>query len=122
MPKFVKFETPKELEEKILQAVEIANSTGKMKKGMNEATKAVERSAAKLVVIAEDVQPEEVVMHLPPLCEEKNIPYAYVKSKQQLGRAAGIDVPCAAIAITAEGDAKKQIAEIVKTVSSLKAK
>lgn len=122
MPKFVKFEMPKELEEKVLQAVEIVNSTGKMKKGTNETTKAVERSVAKLVVIAEDVQPEEVVIHLPPICDEKKIPYAYVKSKQDLGRAAGINVPTAAIAVTQEGGAKKQIEEIVKEVNSIKKK
>ncbi|MCK4635155.1 MAG: ribosomal L7Ae/L30e/S12e/Gadd45 family protein, partial [Candidatus Aenigmarchaeota archaeon] len=83
------------------------------RKGTNEATKAIERGAAELVVIAKDVDPPEIVMHLPPLCEEKNIPFVYVKNKDDLGRAAGIDVRCAAIAIAKSGDAKKLIAEIV---------
>jgi len=101
-------------DEKILHAVEIARNTGKVKIGTNETTKAIERGVAKLVVAAEDVEPKEVIMHLSPLCDEKKIPYATVKSKLELGRAAGIDVATASIAITEEGDAKKDIEEIVK--------
>jgi len=101
-------------EEKILHAVEIARNTGKVRIGTNETTKAIERSQAKLVVIAEDIEPKEVVMHLAPLCNEKKIPYVYVKNKLELGRAAGIDVSTASIAITQEGDSKKDIEEIIK--------
>lgn len=100
-------------EEKILQAIEIARNTGKIRIGTNETTKAIERGIAKLVVWAEDVQPPEVVMHLGPLCNEKKIATAKVKSKAELGRAAGIDVQTAAIAIVELGDAKKMVGEIV---------
>lgn len=120
MPKaYVRFQTPKDLADKILQAVEAAKNTGKVRKGTNETTKAVEKGIAKLVVIAEDVEPEEIVMHLPVLCEEKNIPYAYVTSKQELGRAAGIDVGSAAVGIVEAGEGKEVLKEIVKKVSEL---
>ncbi|UCG95055.1 MAG: 50S ribosomal protein L7ae [archaeon] len=108
-----RMELTDELNNKILEAVEIARATGYVRKGTNETTKAVERGAAELVVIAKDVDPPEIVMHLPPLCEEKNIPYVYTKNKDDFGRAAGIDVRCAAIAIAKSGDAKKLIEEIV---------
>ena len=101
-------------EDKILNAVEIAKNTGKIRIGTNETTKAIERGIAKLVVIAEDVQPKEVVLHLVPLCDEKKIKCVHVKSKQELGRAGGIDVPTASIAIVEEGDAKRDIEEIIK--------
>ncbi len=101
-------------EDKILHAVEIAKNTGKVRIGTNETTKAIERGIAKLVVAAEDVQPKEVIMHLPSLCNEKKIPYVSVKSKLELGRAAGIDVPTASIAVIEEGDAKRDIEEIAK--------
>ncbi len=117
-----KTEYPEGFQEKVLQAIESARNGGKIRIGTNEATKAVERSQAKLVVIAEDVQPQEVVMHLPIICDEKNTPYAYVKTKTELGRAAGIDVSTAAIAIADEGEAKKQMEDLVKTIKSLKAK
>ena len=122
MAKYVRFEEPNELKEKILELVEIANSTGKVRRGTNETTKAVERGIAKFVVIAEDVQPEEVVMHLPPLCEEKNVPYGYVSGKQELGRASGIDVAAAAVAIIEEGEVKEKIQEIIREIESLKVK
>jgi len=101
-------------DDKILHIIEIARNTGKVKIGTNETTKAIERGIAKLVVAAEDVSPKEVILHLAPLCNEKKIPYANVKSKQELGRAAGIDVPTASIAITQEGDAKRDIEELTK--------
>ena len=93
----------------VLHVIEVARNTGKVRIGTNESTKAIERGIAKLVVIADDVQPKEVVMHLEPLCNEKKIPFAHVKNKLELGRAAGIDVSTAAIAITDAGDAKKDI-------------
>ena len=120
MADYVKFKMPKELEEKVLKAVETARTSGKVKKGTNETTKAVERGVAKLVVIAEDVNPPEIVMHLPPLCEEKEIPYAYVESKEKLGSAAGLEIPTASIAIVDEGEAKNLIKEIAGEVSKLK--
>lgn len=117
---YVKFDTPKEISEKALQAIELARNTGKIKKGLNETTKAVERGHAKLVIIAEDIDPEEIVMHLPILCEEKDVPYVYVPSKQELGRYAGIDVACAAACIIEPGEAKEIVEEIAKKVEGLK--
>ena len=101
-------------ENKVLHAIEIAKNTGKVRIGTNETTKAIERGIAKLVVIADDVQPKEVIMHLEPLCNEKKIPFVHVKNKLELGRAAGIDVGTASIAIVELGDAKKDIEEITK--------
>ncbi len=100
------------MDDKVLHAVEVAKNTGKIRIGTNEVTKAVERGHAKLVVIADDVAPKEVVMHLPMLCKEKNIKIVTVKSKQELGRAVGLDVTAASIAITEPGEAKKQIEEL----------
>ena len=68
-------EVSKEMQEKAYEAVEIVRKTGKLKKGVNEVTKVVERGMAKLVVIAKDVNPQEIIMHLPVLCEEKEIPF-----------------------------------------------
>jgi large subunit ribosomal protein L7Ae len=119
-PGFMKFEVSKELVNKVLEAVTIAKTTGKVRKGVNETTKAIERGIAKLVVMAEDVTPEEVLMHLPILCEEKQVPYAYVPLKMELGKASGIDVPTSSVAIIEEGDSKKLISEIAEKTNALK--
>lgn len=121
MPKaYVKFEVPKELVSKILKVVETAKNVGKVKRGVNETTKAVERGIAKLVVIAEDVDPEEIVMHLPVLCEEKKVPYCYVPSKIELGRISGIDVAASSIAIIDIGEEKELLDEVIKKIEELK--
>jgi large subunit ribosomal protein L7Ae len=120
MPKtYVKFQTPKELSDRVLQAVEMAKNTGKVRRGTNETTKAVERGKAQLVIIAEDVEPEEIVMHLPILCEEKKIPYIYVPGKLELGRSSGIDVSSAAVCIIEPGEAKDLLKEILKKIEEL---
>jgi|SRR3989339_1158043 len=93
-------------EAKALELIELARSTGKIKKGANETTKAIEKGEAKLVVYATDVTPKEIIMHLPLLCKEKNIPCIEVKTKESLGAAAGLGVGTSAVAIVKEGDAK----------------
>ncbi len=104
----------KEMSERVLEAVEIAKSTGKLRKGTNEVTKAIERGQAKLVVVAKDVTPAEIVMHIPLLAKEKGIPCIEVASKEELGAAAGLTVSTGSVAVVAEGDAKNIIAEIAK--------
>lgn len=117
---YVKFETPGDLINPILEAVRVAASSGKVRKGTNEATKAIERGISKLVVIAEDVEPPEVVAHLPIICEEQNAAYAFVPSKQELGKALGIDVTSAAAAIIDAGDANHIVEEVVSSIKKLK--
>jgi large subunit ribosomal protein L7Ae len=117
---YVKFETPADLVNPILEAVRVASQSGKVRKGTNEATKAIERGISKLVVIAEDVEPPEVVAHLPIICEEQNAAYAFVPSKQELGKALGIDVTSAAAAIIDGGDAAHIVEEVVSSIKKLK--
>ena len=117
---YVKFETPQDLVSPILEAVRVAAQTGKVRKGTNEATKAIERGISKLIVIAEDVEPPEVVAHLPLICEEQNAAYAFVPDKQELGKALGIDVTSAAAAILDAGDAQHIIDEVVASMAKIK--
>jgi len=118
----VRFQVPDDLAEKVYEAVAKARQTGKIKKGVNETTKAVERGLAKLVVIAVDVDPPEIVMHLPYLCDEKKIPYVYVPSKKRLGEAAGIEVQASSAAIIEPGEAEPLVREIIERVKELRAK
>lgn len=105
----------KEIIERVYEAIEVAKTTGKIKKGTNEVTKAVEKGNAKLVAIAKDISPAEIVMHLPVLSKEKNIPCIEVDSKEELGAAAGLDVPTSAVAIVVEGDSGEIIKEIQRS-------
>ena len=123
MPKlFVKFEMPKDMGNALYEIVEMARESdkGKVAKGSNEVTKWVERGQAKFVVMAEDTDPEEILAHLPILCDEKNIPYGYVPSKQELGHAAGLKVPTASVAIVEAGKAKPKMDDVVQRLTKIK--
>ena len=90
--------------------IEKARKTGKVEKGTNEVTKAIERGTAKLVVYASDVEPKEIVQHLPVLCKEKGILCREVDSKQKLGIAVGIPVAASSVAVIEAGEAERDIA------------
>jgi large subunit ribosomal protein L7Ae len=70
--------------------------------------------------IAEDVAPKEIVMHLPVLCTEKNIPFSYVATKKELGDRAELGTATSAVAVIDSSvdaewkDLAKKIAELRK--------
>ena len=121
-PYYVKFETPKDIVNAVYEAVRLSKQSGKVRKGTNETTKPIERGSSRLVVIAEDVEPPEVVAHLPILCEERNTAYIFVPSKQQLGASLGIDVGSAAAAILDAGEAQHMVEQVISSIASMKVK
>ncbi len=96
----------------IYNIIEKARKTGKIEKSTNEVTKAVERGTAKLVAYAKDVEPKEIIQHLPLLCKEKKIPCVEVDSKKKLGIAVGILVSASSVAIIEPGDAKSEMSSL----------
>jgi len=97
----------------LLDLVQQAANYKQLKKGANEATKTLNRGIAELIIMAGDAEPIEILLHLPLLCEDKNVPYVFVPSKAALGRAAGVSRPVVAISVTSnEGSQLKS--EIIK--------
>jgi len=96
----------------VYRIIEIARKTGKIEKGTNEVTKAIERGTAKLVVYAADVEPKEIVQHLPILCKEKKIPCIEVDSKQKLGISVGIPVSASSVVVIDSGEAEAEISSL----------
>ena len=119
-PMYVRFEIPEKMTEKIYQVVEKARDTGKVRKGANEVTKLIERKKAKLVIMAEDVSPPEILAHIPLLCEEKDVPYAYVPSKDELGVATGLKKATASAAVLDPGKGKDAMTALLKELRDLK--
>ncbi|UCD14365.1 MAG: 50S ribosomal protein L7ae [Thermoplasmatales archaeon] len=117
---YVRFQVTKEMQDLAYELIEKARDNGKIGKGANEATKHVERGQAKLVVMAEDVSPEEILAHMPILCEEKSVPYTYVPSKAELGNAAGLDTSTSAVAVLNLGKERSALENIVKKIDALK--
>ena len=79
----------------------------------------------RLVVIAADISPIDVLSHLPILCEDKNVPYIYVKSRAEVGEACKTKRPTSCVLIQAPGKDSKKVkdsfdrcAELVKAKNS----
>ena len=85
---------------KLLDLVQQANNYKQLKKGANETTKTLNRGISEFIVLAKDTDPLEILLHLPLLCEDKNVPYVFVPSKNALGRACGVSRPVIAASIT----------------------
>ncbi len=92
--------------------IEKARKTGKIEKGTNEVTKAIERGTAKLIVYATDVEPKEIIQHIPVLCKEKKILCKEVDSKQKLGIVAGLPVAASSVAVIEAGEVEADIASL----------
>jgi large subunit ribosomal protein L7Ae len=93
----------------------------KIRKGMNEVTKSIERSAAKFIIMAEDVSPPEILFHVPLLCEEKMVPYGYLSTKKELGNVVRLNISASAVAIENVGTGNENILDdIIKKIDAIK--
>ncbi|MFW9939205.1 MAG: ribosomal L7Ae/L30e/S12e/Gadd45 family protein [Candidatus Thorarchaeota archaeon] len=120
---YVKFKIPdnlkNEIKDKLTTIAETRDS--KIRKGMNEVTKSIERSTAKLVIMAEDVSPPEILFHVPLLCEEKMIPYGFISTKKELGNVVRLNISASAIAVENVGTGNDNILDdIIKKIDALK--
>ncbi len=113
----VKMELTKDITERIYSLIENARSDGKIRKGVNEVTKSLERGEAKLSISASDSSPAEIIMHLPLLAKEKSIMHVEVPSKTELGAAAGLPVATAAVAVVSAD--KKMMDTLLKDIKTL---
>lgn len=85
------------------------------------ATKALNRQEADLIILAADTEPLEILLHLPLVCEEKNVHYVFVPSKIALGHACGVSRAVIACAILAnrKGELNDQIQNLKTAIESL---
>jgi large subunit ribosomal protein L7Ae len=114
----VKVELTDELRKHTVEIIE-KSAKGKIKAGLNEVTKAIERGTAKMVVLAEDISPAELAMHIPLLCEEKGVVCSYIEDKKTLGEKAGLRMHTSAIAII-ESPVENDIKDLGAKITELK--
>ncbi|GBB89828.1 hypothetical protein RclHR1_16660005 [Rhizophagus clarus] len=110
-----------ELTSQILDLVQQALHYKQLKKGANEATKTLNRGMSEFIVMTADTEPIEILLHLPLLCEDKNVPYVFVPSKTALGRACGVSraVIAASIISNEASELKPQIQHIKSQIERL---
>lgn len=113
----------KPLQKSILELIALAANFKKIKKGANEATKTLNRGITDLIILAADAEPIEIILHLPLLCEDKNVPYVFVSSQKSLGKACGVNRPVIACSILKEDKGQnkwgKQIQDIRSQIEKL---
>tara|TARA_B100000214_G_scaffold336226_1_gene280021 strand:- start:473 stop:862 length:390 start_codon:yes stop_codon:yes gene_type:complete len=113
----IAFETPKDIQEQVYELVKAIgkDGRGKIKKGANEVTKAAERGIASMIVMAENVNPGELLAHVPMICKEKGIPFIYVEDQGYLADSAGMTAGTrtAAVAVL---DVEKEAQDIFNEV------
>ncbi|KKY25128.1 putative snrnp and snornp protein [Phaeomoniella chlamydospora] len=109
------------LSQQILDMVQQASHARQLKKGANECTKSLNRGTAEIIILAADTSPLAILLHLPLLCEDKNVPYVYVPSKTALGRASGVSRAVIAASVTTNeaSDLMPQIRELKNRVERL---
>lgn len=105
----------------LLDMVHQAGHYKQLRKGANEATKTLNRGIAEFIVMAADTEPLEVILHLPLLCEDKNVPYVFVPSKAALGKACGVSRPVTAVSVTSNeaSELKNQIIALRNQIEKL---
>ncbi|EGX50598.1 RNA binding protein snu13 [Orbilia oligospora] len=102
------------LTQQILDIIQQANNYRQLKKGANEATKTLNRGISEFIVMAADTSPIEILLHLPLLCEDKNVPYVFVPSKIALGRACGVSRAVISASVTT--NEASELAQQIKAV------
>ncbi|KAF8891284.1 50S ribosomal protein L30e-like protein [Infundibulicybe gibba] len=102
----------------ILELVQQAGAFNQLKKGANEATKTLNRGIAEFIVLTADTEPLEILLHLPLLCEEKNVPYVFVPSKAALGRACNVSRPVISASVTT-GESKELSSQITTVKNAI---
>lgn len=112
---------PKKLQKEIFNVLTRAAQLKKIKKGANEATKTLNRGISDLIIIAADAKPLEIILHLPLLCEDKNVPYVFVESQRYIGRSCGVSRPVIAASILKElpPELENEIERIKRSIEEL---
>lgn len=86
--------------------------------GLQEVTRAIEKGTARLVVIASDVDPIELVMWMPTLCRAQKVPYAIVKDKARLGELVGQKGMAVAAIKSVHAEDEAELNSLIKSVKA----
>merc|ERR1711977_767765 len=105
----------KEQADKVAQGGKVAAKKPiAVKMGVNHVTSLVEEKKAKLVIIAHDVDPIEIVVWLPSLCKARGIPYCIVKSKARLGAVVGMKTATCLAITDVKPENKGDLASVIQ--------
>ena len=93
-----------------------------IKRGVKEVVKSLRRNVKGLCIIAGDISPMDVISHVPVFCEDKEVPYIYVPTKEMIGVACMTKRPTSVVLLCPSNDSKyiakyKKVIDCVKKVN-----
>ncbi|KAI9145381.1 50S ribosomal protein L30e-like protein [Paraphysoderma sedebokerense] len=117
----------KKLTKKLLKTVKKATKQKYVKRGVKEVVKGLRKGEKGLVIIAGDISPIDVITHVPVMCEEADVPYCYVPSKEELGTAGSTKRPTSVVMIVSgkvekDDDIKETYIECMDEVKKMDTK
>ncbi|KAK1161132.1 H/ACA ribonucleoprotein complex subunit 2-like protein [Acipenser oxyrinchus oxyrinchus] len=104
---------------KIYKCIKKASKLKQIRRGVKEVQKFINKGEKGIVVMAGDTLPIDVYCHIPVMCEERNLPYAYIPSKVDLGTSAGSKRPTCVIMIKPHEEYQEAYNECLEEVASL---
>jgi H/ACA ribonucleoprotein complex subunit 2 len=84
---------------KLHKTIKKASKARQVKRGVKEVVKGIRKGEQGLLVLAADINPIDIISHLPVLSEEAQIPYVFVTSKEELGHASSTKRPTSCVMI-----------------------
>ncbi|KAK2827996.1 hypothetical protein Q5P01_019030 [Channa striata] len=109
----------RKLSKKLYKCVKRASKVKNIRRGVKEVQKFINKGEKGIVVLAGDTLPIDVYCHLPIMCEDRNLPYAYIPSKVDLGSSAGSKRPTCVILIKPHEDYQDAYNECFEEVNNL---
>ncbi|XP_019390902.1 PREDICTED: H/ACA ribonucleoprotein complex subunit 2 [Crocodylus porosus] len=110
---------PRKLTRKLYKCIKKAAKHKQIRRGVKEVQKFINKGEKGIVVLAGDTLPIEVYCHIPIMCEDRSLPYAYIPSKTDLGTAAGSKRPTCVIMIKPNEEYEEAYGECLEEVTAL---
>jgi len=89
----------KKLLKKLHKTIKKASKARQVKRGVKEVVKGIRKGDKGLLILAADINPIDIISHLPVLSEEAQIPYVFVPSKEELGLASATKRPTSCVMV-----------------------
>ncbi|CAL8400866.1 unnamed protein product [Boreogadus saida] len=109
----------RKLSKKLYKCVKKAAKLKQIRRGVKEVQKFINKGEKGIVVLAGDTLPIDVYCHLPIMCEDRSLPYAYIPSKVDLGSSAGSKRPTCVILIKPHEEYQEAYDECLEEVTVL---
>jgi len=109
----------KKFAKKVYKLIKKGTKAKSIRSGLKDVQSRIRKGETGLVIFAGDVTPVDVMVHMPVVCEDKQIPYIYTPSRMDLGAAMGVKRGCLMILVKEHDDIKELYDEVSKEINKI---